>query len=154
MHVASVLKVCLKFEHLHENTGWPRSYAENHVTFPIQIRKLTVQICGNFWVTQYVMLWGRCHTRLHNSQAHLGITPGKSGERRGILLTLSSMGDFTNPFSKGGGALYDTSPIKLTHNLYFLIFSQMFLRNELNASFCLYFWFKHLIKVSKSPFFL
>ena len=25
-------------------------------TFPIQIRKITVQICGNFWVTQYIKL--------------------------------------------------------------------------------------------------
>ena len=24
----------------------------NHATFPIRIRKITVQICGNFWVTQ------------------------------------------------------------------------------------------------------
>ena len=26
-------------------------YTANHLTFPIQIRKITVQICGNFWVT-------------------------------------------------------------------------------------------------------
>ena len=32
----------------------PRIYTENHSTFPIQIRKITVQICGNFWVTQYM----------------------------------------------------------------------------------------------------
>ena len=25
----------------------------NHATFPKRIRKITVQICGNFWVTQY-----------------------------------------------------------------------------------------------------
>ena len=24
-----------------------------HATFPIGIRKITVQLCGNFWVTQY-----------------------------------------------------------------------------------------------------
>ena len=28
-------------------------YTENHATFPIRIWKITVQICGNFWVTQY-----------------------------------------------------------------------------------------------------
>ena len=28
-------------------------YTANHATFPIRIRKITVQICGNFWVTQY-----------------------------------------------------------------------------------------------------
>ena len=35
-------------------TGWPRSYRKsgNHATFPLRIRKITVQICGNFWVTQ------------------------------------------------------------------------------------------------------
>ena len=27
-------------------------YTANHATFPIRIRKITVQICGNFWVTQ------------------------------------------------------------------------------------------------------
>ena len=31
----------------------PQIYTVNHATFPIQIRKITVQICGNFWVTQY-----------------------------------------------------------------------------------------------------
>ena len=27
-------------------------YTANHATFPIRIRKITVQICDNFWVTQ------------------------------------------------------------------------------------------------------
>ena len=31
----------------------PEIYAANHATFPIRIRKITVPICGNFWVTQY-----------------------------------------------------------------------------------------------------
>ena len=31
----------------------PQIYIANHATFPIRIRKFTVQICGNFWVTQY-----------------------------------------------------------------------------------------------------
>ena len=31
----------------------PQIYTANHATFPIQIRKITVQTCGNFWVTQY-----------------------------------------------------------------------------------------------------
>ena len=30
----------------------PQIYTANHATFPIRIRKITVQICGNFWVTQ------------------------------------------------------------------------------------------------------
>ena len=29
------------------------NFTSNHATFPIRIRKITVQICGNFWVTQY-----------------------------------------------------------------------------------------------------
>ena len=29
-------------------------YTANHATLPIQIRKSTVQIFGNFWVTQYL----------------------------------------------------------------------------------------------------
>ena len=32
----------------------PQIYTANHATFPIQIRKIKVQICGNFWVTQYI----------------------------------------------------------------------------------------------------
>ena len=31
----------------------PQIYNANYATFPIQIRKYTVQICYNFWVTQY-----------------------------------------------------------------------------------------------------
>ena len=31
----------------------PQIYPENHATFPTRIRKITVQICRNFWVTQY-----------------------------------------------------------------------------------------------------
>ena len=30
----------------------PQIYTANHATFPIRVRKITVQICGNFWVTQ------------------------------------------------------------------------------------------------------
>ena len=36
----------------------PQIYTENHATFPIQIRKITVQICGNFWVTQAWIKYG------------------------------------------------------------------------------------------------
>ena len=31
----------------------PQIYTAHHATFPIRIRKIAVQICGNFWVTQY-----------------------------------------------------------------------------------------------------
>ena len=31
----------------------PQMYTSNHATFPIRIRKITVQICGNIWITQY-----------------------------------------------------------------------------------------------------
>ena len=34
-------------------------HTANPATFQIQIRKITVQICGNFWVTQYVYVWTR-----------------------------------------------------------------------------------------------
>ena len=36
----------------------PRIYTANHATFPIRIRKITLQICGNFWVTEYVLFNG------------------------------------------------------------------------------------------------
>ena len=32
-----------------------QKYTLNHATFPIRVRKMTVQICGNFWVTRYVL---------------------------------------------------------------------------------------------------
>ena len=32
----------------------PQIYTANHATFPRQIRKIVVQICGNFWVTQHI----------------------------------------------------------------------------------------------------
>ena len=31
----------------------PQIYTANHATSPIKIRKITVHICGNFWITQY-----------------------------------------------------------------------------------------------------
>ena len=30
----------------------PQIYTANHATVQIRIRRITVQICGNFWVTQ------------------------------------------------------------------------------------------------------
>ena len=33
----------------------PQIYTANHATFQIQIGKITVLICGNFWVTQYLV---------------------------------------------------------------------------------------------------
>ena len=39
------------FDYGYLSTYWWSNTA-NHATFPIQIRKITVQICGNFWVTQ------------------------------------------------------------------------------------------------------
>ena len=32
----------------------------NHTTFPIRIRKIKTQICGNFWVTQYINIYPIC----------------------------------------------------------------------------------------------
>ena len=29
-------------------------YTANHATFPMRIRKITVKICENFWITQHV----------------------------------------------------------------------------------------------------
>ena len=46
----------LEVSELHESY-WvtqklPQIYTANHATFPMRKRKVTVQICGNFWVTQ------------------------------------------------------------------------------------------------------
>ena len=35
-------------------TGWPRSNRKYILHITQQMHKITVQICGNFWVTQYV----------------------------------------------------------------------------------------------------
>ena len=35
----------------------PQIHTANHATFPIQIRIITVQICGILWVTQYMNIW-------------------------------------------------------------------------------------------------
>ena len=32
----------------------PQIYTANHATIPKRIREITAQICGNFWVTQYI----------------------------------------------------------------------------------------------------
>ena len=34
----------------------PKIYTAKHATFQIQMRKITVQLCDNFWVTQYVFI--------------------------------------------------------------------------------------------------
>ena len=39
----------------------PQIYTANHATFPIHIRKITVQIRGNFWVNQYGILENVAH---------------------------------------------------------------------------------------------
>ena len=43
--------VCMNYWVTHKS---PQISAANHATFPIQWRKMTVQICGNFWVTQNI----------------------------------------------------------------------------------------------------
>ena len=43
----------------------PQIYTENYATFPIQIQKITVQICGNFWVTQYICVFAVSLTLPH-----------------------------------------------------------------------------------------
>ena len=43
----------------------PQIYTANYVTFPIQIRKIKVHICGNFWVTQYIK---RIYCKIKNEQ--------------------------------------------------------------------------------------
>ena len=35
----------------------PQKYTANNATFPIQIRIITVHICGNFWVTRYIFFF-------------------------------------------------------------------------------------------------
>ena len=56
------IRIYFYFDYFYRScTGLPRNYCKNkyttnHATFPIKKRKITVQICGNFWVTQYHIL--------------------------------------------------------------------------------------------------
>ena len=59
----------------------PQIYTANHATFPIRIRKLTVQICGNFWVTQY-----KAQKIIHF--AHCGLCVNNQSPCRSLLLCL------------------------------------------------------------------
>ena len=43
----------------------PQISTANHATFQIRIRKITVQICGYFWVTQYILLQFLLARRTH-----------------------------------------------------------------------------------------
>ena len=43
----STYKVTQRLQHI---------YTSNHATFQIRTRKITVQICVNFWVTQYIII--------------------------------------------------------------------------------------------------
>ena len=43
----------------------PQINTAYHATFPIHIRKMKVEICGNYWVTHYIIK--RQHSCLHNS---------------------------------------------------------------------------------------
>ena len=51
-----------KGEYTYQQHYWvtqklPQIYTANHATFQIQIRKITAQICGNIWVTQYIAFY-------------------------------------------------------------------------------------------------
>ena len=82
----------------------PQIYTENHATFRIQIRKITVQICGNFWAPQYVAAvilildFSVERTYLEGLAASMPELPGKEGDKvRYWFLTLIVIG--------GGGKL-------------------------------------------------
>ena len=55
----------------------PQIYTANHTTFPILIRKITVQICGNFWVTEQVI---KDCKRTNSFQTYLAIYIKRKGE--------------------------------------------------------------------------
>ena len=77
----------------------PQIYTANHVTSPIQKRKITVQICDNFWVTQYSWIYETtpphiiiAHIRtlkLYENKKEQGITQkGTAKSSRAILYKL------------------------------------------------------------------
>ena len=58
----------------------PQIYTANHAIFPIRIRKITVQICGNFWVTQYRVFYFEVFTKVRSGSAEKNAHPsGKTG---------------------------------------------------------------------------
>ena len=46
----------------------PQIYTANHATFPIRIRKITLQISGNFWVSQYIFLTCEKATKINREE--------------------------------------------------------------------------------------
>ena len=80
----------------------PQIYTANHSTFPIQIHKITVQIYGKFWVTQYIFLVEaksyKCAVVLLNSGADISLKNGAGqsplrlaqylGDREGFILNI------------------------------------------------------------------
>ena len=70
----------------------PQIYTANHATFPIQICKITVQICGNFWVTQYeyfvYLSWNSDPVTLHNYRSNSRYFQNKFGLMDNLSLFL------------------------------------------------------------------
>ena len=62
----------------------PQIYTAYHATFPIQLRKITVYICGNFWVSQYIRM-----RSLTAAGAQLG---AKSPQKPSRTLRLAAFG--------------------------------------------------------------
>ena len=76
----------------------PQIYTANHTTFPLHIRKVTVHICGNFWVIQYQAYWDYEKTiRIHYFKQKSDTDPDfknqnpdpASKKRIDILITVS-----------------------------------------------------------------
>ena len=57
------------FQVFHSDIYWVtqkllQMYTANHATFLIRIRKIKIQICGNFWVTQYKYIYTKAISAL------------------------------------------------------------------------------------------
>ena len=100
--------IFVHFENIHKimDTYWltqklPPIYTANHATFPIRIRKITVQICGNFWVTQY----------LHITEYE----PKRSGRRtpEGLTSWWSSSPDRRRPSPPSSSSRCRSSPASI-----------------------------------------
>ena len=62
----------------------PQTYTANDATFPIRLHKITVQICGNFWVTQYY----KYHEQSRCVCMIMWMAAGRFMGRSGEILTL------------------------------------------------------------------
>ena len=125
----------------------PQIYTANHATFPKKIRKITVHICGNFWITQY-------NLNLLSQTTHFVITK--------ILVNILQIKSFTikNKKNTALSLSLSVSPflslsLSVSFSLYLFFSLSLFLSISfslfLSISFSLYLFLSFFLKQALFP---